>query len=107
MTLIDPTPAEAVALAQADMVGLLKRLKLLAKQLRHRPDHSVPEIFAQLLYTVVNILCAIGSRSSCTQSAPRPWPKTYDGSSNRNGSTTDFAPCSTSLCSRWRASRRR
>ena len=56
MTLIDPTPAEAVALAQADMVGLLKRLKLLAKQLRHRPDHSVPEIFAQLLYTVVNIL---------------------------------------------------
>jgi len=56
LTLIDPTPAEAAALAQADLLGLLTRLKLLAKQLRHRPDHSLPEIFAQLLYTIVNVL---------------------------------------------------
>jgi len=59
LTLIDPTPAEAEALAQADLVGLLTRLKLLAKQLRHRPDHAVPEIFAQLLYTLVNVLALI------------------------------------------------
>jgi hypothetical protein len=56
MTLIDPTPAEAEALAGVDLVGLLSRLKLLAKQLRHRGDHSVPEVFAQLLYTLVNVL---------------------------------------------------
>jgi hypothetical protein len=56
LTLIDPTPAESEALAQADLVGLLKRLKLLAKQLRHRPDHSIPEVFSQLLYTLTSVL---------------------------------------------------
>src|SRR5262249_27527200 len=42
LTLIDPTPAESEALARVDLVGLLARLKLLAKQLRHRGDHTVP-----------------------------------------------------------------
>jgi hypothetical protein len=56
LTLIDPTPVEADALAQADLVGLLTRLKLLAKQLRHRPDHSIPEVFSQLLYTLTSVL---------------------------------------------------
>jgi DNA-directed RNA polymerase specialized sigma24 family protein len=56
LTLIDPTPAEADALVKSDLVGLLERLKSLAKQLRHRTDHTVPEVFAQLLYTLVNVL---------------------------------------------------
>jgi DNA-directed RNA polymerase specialized sigma24 family protein len=56
LTLIDPTLEEAKALAGADLVGLLTRLKLLAKQLRHRPDHSIPEVFSQLLYTLTSVL---------------------------------------------------
>ncbi len=59
LTLIDPTPAEAAALAQADLLGLLARLKAMAKQLRHRPDHTVPEIFAQLLYTLANVVAFV------------------------------------------------
>ena len=59
LTLIDPTPAEAEALAASDLVGLLTRLKLLAKQLRHRPDHAVPEVFSQLLYTITNVLAIV------------------------------------------------
>ena len=31
----------------------------MAKQLRHRPDHSVPEIFAQLLYTLANVVAIV------------------------------------------------
>jgi hypothetical protein len=56
LSLIDPTPEEAEVLAEIDLVGLLGRLKSLAKQLRYRPDHSTPEVFAQLLYTTVNVL---------------------------------------------------
>jgi hypothetical protein len=56
LSLIDPTPDEAEMLAEIDLVGLLGRLKSLAKQLRYRPDHSTPEVFAQLLYTTVNVL---------------------------------------------------
>ena len=59
LTLIDPTPAEADALAESDLLGLLERLKSLAKQLRHRTDHTVPEVFAQLLYTLVNVLATM------------------------------------------------
>jgi DNA-directed RNA polymerase specialized sigma24 family protein len=59
LTLVEPTPGEAEALLEVDLVGLLTRLKLLAKQLRHRPDHAVPEIFAQLLYTLVNVLAML------------------------------------------------
>jgi hypothetical protein len=64
LTLIDPTPAESGALAMADLVGLLARLKLLAKQLRRRPDHTVPEVVSQLLYTLTSVLgivrCDVG-----------------------------------------------
>jgi hypothetical protein len=64
LTLIDPTPAEREALARVDLVGLLARLKLLAKQLRHRPDHTVPEVVSQLLYTITSVLgvvrCDVG-----------------------------------------------
>ncbi len=59
LTLIDPTPEEAEALEGVDLVALLARLKLLAKQLRHRGDHSVPEVFAQLLYTLVSVLAHV------------------------------------------------
>jgi hypothetical protein len=64
LTLIDPTPAERDALARVDLVGLLARLKLLAKQLRHRRDHTVPEVISQLLYTITSVLgvvrCDVG-----------------------------------------------
>ena len=64
LTLIDPTPAESEALARVDLVGLLARLKLLAKQLRHRDDHTVPVVLAQLLYTITSVLgvvrCDVG-----------------------------------------------
>ena len=64
LTLIDPTPAESEALARVDLVGLLSRLKLLAKQLRHRPDHTVPVVISQLLYTITSVLgvvrCEVG-----------------------------------------------
>jgi hypothetical protein len=59
MTLIEPTPAEANALARADLIGLLRRLKSHAKQLHHRPDHSVPEVVAQLIYTIVNVVALV------------------------------------------------
>ena len=62
LTLIEPTPAEAEAFAQTDRVGLLTRLKLLAKQLHHQPDHAVPEVFAQLLYTLVNVVALVRCR---------------------------------------------
>ncbi len=39
-------------------------MKLLAKQLRHRDDHAVPEVFSQLLYTIASVLglvrCDVG-----------------------------------------------
>jgi hypothetical protein len=64
LTLIDPTPAESEALAGSDLVGLLARLKLLAKQLYHRPDHTIPEVVSQLLYTITSVLgvvrCDVG-----------------------------------------------
>jgi hypothetical protein len=59
LTLLDPTPAESKALDEINLVGLLGRLKSYAKQLRRRPDHSVPEVFAQLFYTVVNTLALV------------------------------------------------
>jgi hypothetical protein len=59
LTLIAPTPAEARALEGCDLIGLLDRLKSLAKQLRRRTDHTVPEVFAQLLYTLVNVLAMV------------------------------------------------
>jgi DNA-directed RNA polymerase specialized sigma24 family protein len=58
LTLIDPTPAEHAALNRVNLVGLLDRLKSAAKQLRRHPDHAMPEVFAHLLYTVVNLLAA-------------------------------------------------
>ncbi len=64
LTLIDPTAAERAAMAQVDLVGLLARLKLLAKQLRHRGDHAVPKVISQLLYTITSVLgvvrCDVG-----------------------------------------------
>jgi hypothetical protein len=64
MTLIDPMPGEREAMAQVDLVGLLARLKLLAKQLRRRRDHAVPEVISQLLYTITSVLgvvrCDVG-----------------------------------------------
>jgi DNA-directed RNA polymerase specialized sigma24 family protein len=59
LTLIDPTPDEAKYLQETDLIGLLNRLKSLAKQLRRRPDHAMPEVFAQLLYTTVNVLALV------------------------------------------------
>lgn len=59
LTLIDPTPAESEAMAEGDLVGLLARLKLLAKQLHHRPDHTVPRVISQLLYTIMSVLGVI------------------------------------------------
>ena len=67
LTLIDPTPEESRALARVDLVGLLSRLKMLAKQLRHRPDHTVPRVVSQLLYTITSVLgivrCDVGLHS--------------------------------------------
>jgi hypothetical protein len=64
LTLIDPAPDETAAMAGADLVGLLARLKLLAKQLHRRPDHTVPEVVSQLLYTMTSTLgvvrCHVG-----------------------------------------------
>jgi hypothetical protein len=59
MTLIAPTPTEEEELSSADLLGLLGRLKSLAKQMRRRPDHSVPEILSQLLYTIVNVVAMV------------------------------------------------
>ena len=59
LTLIDPTPAEVDALSHADLLGLLARIKLLAKQLRHYTNHFLPNAFAQLLYTLVNVLALV------------------------------------------------
>jgi DNA-directed RNA polymerase specialized sigma24 family protein len=85
LTLVDPTPAESEALAQIDLVGLLARLKLLAKQLRHRPDHTVPEVISQLLYTITSVLgvvrCDVGLHTISPRSLAgnirwflgRPW----------------------------------
>ncbi len=59
LSLIEPTTDEAKALAEIDFLGLLGRLKTLAKQLHHRPDHGEPEVFAQLLYTTINVLALV------------------------------------------------
>jgi DNA-directed RNA polymerase specialized sigma24 family protein len=59
LTLVEPTPAEAEALAESDLIGLLTRLKSYAKQLHHRPDHALPEVFSQLFYTLVNVLAVV------------------------------------------------
>jgi DNA-directed RNA polymerase specialized sigma24 family protein len=75
LTLIDPTPAEAEALAKADLLGLLERLKSLAKQLRHRTDHTVPEVFAQLLYTLVNVLAIVKCGVDLHTIGPAPLAK--------------------------------
>jgi hypothetical protein len=56
LTLIEPTPEESEWLADVDLVGLLNRLKSIAKHLRRRPDHAMPEVFAQLLYTLVSVV---------------------------------------------------
>ena len=59
ISLIEPTADEVKALAEINFLGLLVRLKSLAKQLRHRPDHGTPEVFAQLLYTTINVLALV------------------------------------------------
>ena len=56
LTLIDPSPDEATALAGNDVLGLLEQLKVMAKQLRNRSDHAMPKVFAHLIYTLVNVL---------------------------------------------------
>jgi hypothetical protein len=63
LTLIDPTPEEATALAGIDLLGIIGRLKSFAKRLQGRPDHAMPEIFAQLLYTLVNVLALVRRRA--------------------------------------------
>jgi hypothetical protein len=85
LTLIDPTPAESAALARVDLVGLLTRLKLLAKQLHRRPDHTVPEAVSHLLYTITSVLgivrCDVGLHTISSDSLAgnirwflrRPW----------------------------------
>lgn len=59
LSLIRPTPGESEAMAGGDLVGLLSRLKVLAKQLYHRRDHAVPAVVSQLLYTVASVLSVI------------------------------------------------
>ena len=59
MSLIEPTPQEASALAKVNVLGLLNRLKNLAKQLHQRPDHAIPEVISQLLYTLVNAVALV------------------------------------------------
>ena len=64
LSIVDPTPAEAGALRGVDLVGVLARLKSSAKQLRHRPDHTVPESIAQLIYTLVSVVAVTRHRAS-------------------------------------------
>lgn len=59
LSLINPTPGETEAMAGGDLVGLLSRLKLLAKQLYQRRDHAVPVVVSQLLYTITSVLSVI------------------------------------------------
>jgi hypothetical protein len=61
LSLVDPTPAEAQALASPDTntMGLLIRLKSLAKQLHQRPDAGMPMTFAQLLYTLAIVVAQV------------------------------------------------
>jgi DNA-directed RNA polymerase specialized sigma24 family protein len=64
LTLVNPTtPDETTALGGIDLVGILGRLKSFAKRLRDSPDHAMPEIFAQLLYTLVNVLALVRRRA--------------------------------------------
>lgn len=56
LTLVDPTEADLHGLEGADVMGLLLRLKSWAKQLHRRTDHFVPEVFAELVYTAINVL---------------------------------------------------
>ena len=63
LTLIEPTSDEAKALAGINFLGLLGRLKTLAKQLRHHPDQGTPEVFAQLLYTTISVLALVRFRA--------------------------------------------
>ena len=69
LTLIEPTPAELASLARADFVGLLARVELLAKQLHRRPDHTVPKVVSQLLYTIASVLAVMPVKWACIRSA--------------------------------------
>ena len=69
LTLIEPTPAELASLAGADLVGLLARVKLLAKQLHRRRDHTVPKVVSQLLYTIASVLAVLRCEAACIRSA--------------------------------------
>ncbi|MGE3820147.1 MAG: hypothetical protein AB7I30_12060 [Isosphaeraceae bacterium] len=59
LSLVDPTPDEAEALREADVLGLLGRIKTLSKQLRRRPDQGMPEEFSQLLYTLASVVALV------------------------------------------------
>jgi DNA-directed RNA polymerase specialized sigma24 family protein len=64
LTFIEPNEAESAVLAEVDVIGLLGRLKSWAKQLRRRSDHAIPEAFAELIYTVVNVVALVRYRSA-------------------------------------------
>jgi DNA-directed RNA polymerase specialized sigma24 family protein len=59
LTLLAPTDSELEALRGINVIGLLTRLKSLAKRLHRRTDHAVPEIFAELIYTMVSVRAAV------------------------------------------------
>lgn len=62
LSLVDPTEVEVEALRNADVVGLLERIKTLSKQLRHYVDPGMPEDFAQLLYTLASVASLVRHR---------------------------------------------
>jgi hypothetical protein len=62
LTLIDPGDEDTAALPEADVVGLLARLKSWAKQLHRNRDHAVPAVLAGLVYTVANVLALVRYR---------------------------------------------
>ena len=99
LTLIDPTPAEAEALARVDLVGLLTRLKLLAKQLRHRPDHAVPEVVSQLLYTITSVLGVVRCDVGLHTIGPDSLAGNIRWFLDSPGSTIASGPCSSPV---WR-----
>ncbi|MBY0398174.1 MAG: hypothetical protein K2X91_17145, partial [Thermoleophilia bacterium] len=59
LSLIEPTPAEADALASFDVRDLLVRLKSFSKQIVQHPDPGMPAVFASLLYTTAIVAALV------------------------------------------------
>jgi DNA-directed RNA polymerase specialized sigma24 family protein len=63
-TLVAPDLEEDRALGSVDLIGLLRRIKSLAKQLRYaEPNHSVPNSIARLFYTITCVLAIVRCQS--------------------------------------------